>query len=134
MTMLRPLSLFAALFGGVCMAIALAHIAIGPAAIPGSVPVNATMDSEDRFYATLFLGYGAAMIWCSRALVERRLCFGALLLVFFLGGIARIISAIAVGPPNMLFIILGGVELLLPPILWALLVRATPQAASSRNS
>lgn len=134
MAMLRALSLFAALFGGVCMAIALAHIAIGPAAIPGSVPVNATMDSEDRFYATLFLGYGAAMIWCSRALAERRRCFGALLLVFFLGGIARIISAIAVGPPNMLFIILGGVELLLPPILWALLARTAPQAASSRSS
>ncbi len=132
--MVRSLSLFAALFGAVCMVIALAHIALGPAAIPGSVPVNATMDSEDRFYATLFLGYGAAMIWCSRALAERCRVFGALLLIFFLGGVARIISALAVGPPNTLFVVLGGVELLLPPILWILLRRAAPQAAINRSS
>ena len=132
--MLRALSLFAALFGAVCMAIALAHIALGPAAIPGSIPVNATMDSEDRFYATLFLGFGAAMIWCSRALAARRQMFGALLLVFFLGGIARLIAALAVGPPDRLFVLLGGVELLLPPLLWALLGRAAPQAASNRSS
>jgi len=131
---LRALSLFAALFGAICMVIALAHIALGPAAIPGSVPVNATMDSEDRFYATLFLGYGAAMIWSSRALVPRRDVFGALLLIFFLGGIARIISALAVGLPNTLFIVLGSAELLLPPILWALLKRAAHQAAIRRNS
>ncbi|MBK6412782.1 DUF4345 domain-containing protein [Sphingopyxis sp.] len=132
--MLRALSLFAALFGAICMVIALAHIALGPAAIPGSVPVNATMDSEDRFYATLFLGYGAAMIWSSRALVPRRDVFGALLLIFFLGGIARIISALAVGLPNTLFIVLGSAELLLPPMLWALLKRAAHQAAIRRNS
>jgi hypothetical protein len=131
---LRALSLFAALFGAICMVIALAHIALGPAAIPGSVPVNATMDSEDRFYATLFLGYGAAMIWSSRALVPRRDVFGALLLIFFLGGIARIISALAVGLPNTLFIVLGSAELLLPPMLWALLKRAAHQAAIRRNS
>lgn len=132
--MLRALSLFAALFGAVCVVIALAHIALGPAAIPGSVPVNATMDSEDRFYATLFLGFGAAMIWSSRALDRRRDVFGALLLIFFLGGIARIVSALAVGLPGTLFVLLGAVELLLPPVLWALLVRAAPQAAIKRNS
>src|SRR5260370_35571187 len=42
--------------GGIAaVLIALSHIALGPASIPGSVPVNPTMDSEDRFYATLFL-------------------------------------------------------------------------------
>lgn len=122
--MLRSLSFLTALFGAVCMLIALAHIAIGPAAIPGSVPVNATMDSEDRFYATLFLGFGAALIWCSRGLAARRDLFGTLLLVFFLGGVARIISAIAVGPPVPLFIVLGAVELILPPLLWVWLAAA----------
>ena len=132
--MLRALSLFAALFGAICMVMALAPISLGRAAIPGSVPVKATTDSEDRFYATLFLGYGAAMIWSSRALVPRRDVFGALLLIFFLGGIARIISALAVGLPNTLFIVLGSAELLLPPMLWALLKRAAHQAAIRRNS
>jgi hypothetical protein len=70
--MLRALSLFASLFGLVCTGIALAHLAIGPHSIPGSIPVNATMDSEDRFYATLFLGFGLAVVWTSRDLRRPR--------------------------------------------------------------
>lgn len=107
-----------AIFGLVCMGIAFTHIAIGPSAIPGSIPVNATMDSEDRFYATLFLGFGVAMFWCSQQLKERGGVFKALLLVFFLGGVARIISAAQVGLPNEFFQILWAMELILPPILW----------------
>lgn len=53
--MRRALQVFLALFGSVAIAIALLHIVFGPSAIPGSVPVNATMDSEDRFYATFFV-------------------------------------------------------------------------------
>ena len=105
-----------AMFGAACIAIALLHIAFGPAAIPGSVPVNATMDSEDRFYATLFLGFGVALIWASRDLALRRGAFLALLAVFFVGGLARVISWIAVGPPGEIFIAITLVELILPPV------------------
>ena len=111
---------FVVTFGVVCCMIALTHIAIGPASIPGSIPVNATMDSEDRFYATLFLGFGAAMIWCGRNLETRGRPFGVLMLVFFLGGVARTISALAVGLPNALFIFLGALELVIPPVSLAL--------------
>lgn len=108
-----------AVFGAVCCVIAFAHILIGPAAIPGSIAVNANMDSEHRFYAALFLGFGAALIWCSRDLQARSGPLGCLLLVFFLGGIARMVSAFAVGLPSLLFVMLGALELLLPPVLWA---------------
>jgi hypothetical protein len=111
---------FVLLFGAVCMVIALVHIGYGPASIPGSVPVNATMDSEDRFYATLFLGFGAANIWCAQDLGTRTETFRALMLVFFIGGIARLISALQVGLPSPLFVFLGSLELAIPPIvLWA---------------
>lgn len=112
------LRLVVTIFGLVCCAIALAHIVLGPSAIPDSVPVNATMDSEDRFYATLFLGFGAALIWAARDLSARGGLFGALLLIFFLAGLARIVSMLMVGLPHPLFIILTGVELVLPPLLW----------------
>jgi hypothetical protein len=111
--------MFSMIFGSVCMAIALTHVAFGPSSIPGSVPVNATLDSEDRFYATLFLGFGAAMVWASRDLGARRDVFHALLAVFFLGGVARLISWAMVGPPIGLFIFLGALELLMPPAMWA---------------
>lgn len=119
---------FIATFGLVCIGIALMHIAFGPSSIPGSVPVNATMDSEDRFYATLFLGFGAALIWCSRDLEARGRTFLALQAVFFLGGVARLISWAQVGPPGPLFVILGALELALPPLLWLWLRKAYPAA------
>ena len=52
------------------------------------------MDSEDHFYAKLFLGFGAALDQCSRKLEERGALFKALMIVFFLGGSARIVSTI----------------------------------------
>ncbi len=116
--MQTALKYLTAIFGIICIAIALVHIAIGPSAIPGSVPVNATMDSEDRFYATLFLGFGAALVWCSQNLRERGGVFKALLLIFFLGGVARIVSAVLVGMPNEFFQILWALELILPPVFW----------------
>lgn len=119
---------FVLVFGVMCIGIALMHIAIGPSSIPGSVPVNATMDSEDRFYATLFLGFGAALVWCSRDLAGRGREFLALQAVFFLGGVARLISWAQVGPPHPMFVILGAVELILPALLWVWLRRAYPAA------
>jgi len=116
--MRKLLTALVAIFGFVCAVIGLAHIVLGPRSIPGSVPVNATMDSEDRFYATLFIGFGVAIAWASRDLDRREKVFGALLLVFFLGGIARIVSAAMVGLPSGLFIFLGSLELILPPLFW----------------
>jgi hypothetical protein len=40
-----------ALFGVIVVGISLAHMAIGPRAIVGSVAVNPTMAGEDRFFA-----------------------------------------------------------------------------------
>lgn len=117
--MQAALKYFVFLFGAVCMIIGLAHIAIGPAAIPGSVPVNATMDSEDRFYATLFVGFGVAIIWCGGALRDRAGPFFWLLILFFCTGVARLVSIAQVGLPHPLFQFLGAAELFLPLLLWA---------------
>jgi hypothetical protein len=106
------------LVGGMAaVLIALLHIAFGSASIPGSVPVNATMDSEDRFYEAIFLGFGAAMLWCAQSIEQRGKVIRFLIAVFFLGGCARVISMILVGPPNQLFQALMAVELLLPPVV-----------------
>jgi hypothetical protein len=115
MTLLRTLVW---IFGATCCVIALVHIAYGPSSIPGSVPVNATMDSEDRFYATLFLGFGAALIWSSKDLNGRQGMFHCLLAVFFLGGVSRTVSAYQVGLPNLLFQVLWAIELILPVIMY----------------
>ena len=114
----RLLRWFLILFGSVCTGIALLHIALGPASIPGSVPVNAIMDSEDRFYATLFLGFGLAHVWSAQDLARRSGLVLAMQAGFFAGGLARIVSVLAVGLPSPLFIFLGSLELLIPPLVW----------------
>lgn len=118
------MAIFVAFFGIVCMVIGFAHIVIGPAVIPGSTPVNATMDSEDRFYATLFVGFGAALVWCSRALAARARPFGCLLAVFFAGGLSRLVSLWQAGLPHPLFQVLTVVELVLPIALWIMYRKA----------
>ncbi|MGP0089562.1 MAG: DUF4345 domain-containing protein [Xanthobacteraceae bacterium] len=110
------------IIGGIAaVLIASGHIALGPAFIPGSVPVNPTMDSEDRFYATIFLGFGVTLLWCAGSIEHRAQVIRFLVSLFFLGGCARLISIIFVGPPNPFFQIMTALELLLPPAIWLLL-------------
>jgi hypothetical protein len=115
--MRKALQVLLALFGVVDIAIALAHIFVGPASSPGSIPVNATMDSEDRFYAVLFAAYGAAILWCVRDIERKSAVVYFLMATFFVGGLARLISIAAVGLPNTFFIALTIVELVLPLLL-----------------
>ncbi len=115
--MRRTLQILLALFGATAIFISLLHIVLGPAAIPGSIPVNTTMDSEDRFYATLFLAYGAALLWCVREVEHKARVVYFLMLTFFVGGLARIVSMLTVGLPNTFFIVMTVLELGLPIIL-----------------
>jgi hypothetical protein len=118
---------FVVFFGVVCAVIGMTHIIYGPSSIPGSVPVNATMDSEDRFYATLFVGFGLTLIWCAMNLNVRRSAFLWLLVIFFASGLSRIVSMTQAGFPHPLFTFLTAVELILPVGLWLWLRRAYPQ-------
>ena len=69
--MLRSLTFFVLVFGIVCTLIGAAHMVLGPGIIPGGIPVPPAMDSEDRFFGTLFIGFGLANVWCSRDIVGR---------------------------------------------------------------
>src|SRR5262249_15895045 len=116
-SMRGTLQVLLALFGATAIFISLLHIVLGPPAIPGSIPVNATMDSEDRFYATLFLAYGVALLWCVREVEHKARVVYFLMLTFFVAGLAGIVSLLRVGLPNPFFIVMTVLELLLPIIL-----------------
>jgi hypothetical protein len=105
------------LFGVTAIGIAGLHWVLGPAAIPGSVPVNATMDSEDRFYATLFAAYGVALLWCLKDIERKSAVVYFLAITFFIGGLARLVSMVAVGLPSPFFITMTTIELALPLLM-----------------
>jgi hypothetical protein len=110
----KTLQVFLGLFGTTAILIASLHVVLGPSAIPGSVSVNATMDSEDRFYATLFAAYGVALLWCIKDIERKSMVVYFLAATFFVGGLARLVSVAAVGLPNTFFIAMTVLELLIP--------------------
>jgi hypothetical protein len=126
--MRKALQILLGLFGTTAILISLLHLALGPASILGSVPVNATMDSEDRFYATLFLAFGVTLIWCVKDVEHKAKVVYFLMLTFLAGGVARLISIAAVGLPNQFFIAMTALELLLPFVFAFLQYRVSAAA------
>lgn len=115
-TLLRSL-LF--ILGVSSIGISLGHIVLGTDAIPGSIPVNATLDNQDRFFAALFLSYGVAVLWCLRDLRSRLPEIRALVAILFLGGLARLVSIAIVGLPHPFYVAMTIVELVLPlAVVW----------------
>ncbi|MBM3622354.1 MAG: DUF4345 domain-containing protein [Alphaproteobacteria bacterium] len=120
--------------GAITVGVSFLHIAFGPSVIPGSIPVNATMDSEDRFYAVMFLAYGAVMLWTLRGLERKLPVVRFLAAVLFVGGLARIISLIAVGLPHPFFVAMTIVELVLPPVIVFITMRVRPATADAAEA
>ncbi|HEX2266871.1 MAG TPA: DUF4345 domain-containing protein, partial [Actinomycetota bacterium] len=100
---------------------------------PGSVPVNATMDSEDRLYATLFAAYGVALLWCVKDVERKSLTVYFLATTFFVGGLARLVSMAAVGLPNAFFMTMTALELLIPFLMAFMQVRVSSAAKAQRE-
>ena len=72
------------------------------------------MDSEDRFYATLFAAFGVVLIWCIRDIEQKAREVYFLTATFFIGGLARVVSISQVGLPNLFFIAMTILELVIP--------------------
>jgi uncharacterized protein DUF4345 len=124
---------FLALFGVIVIAISLAHMAIGPRAILGSVPVNATMAGEDRFFAGLLLCYGVALLWCSRDVAHKRIYISLLAVVFFVGGIGRLLAVVLDGPPHPFYVAMLGLELALPPLMIVAASRVATKSVAAES-
>src|ERR1700712_1396973 len=128
--MKRVTELWLCVFGVVCVGIGLSHLAFGSASIIGGGAVNATIDSDMRFYALLFAAFGAAFVWCAADVTERGRVANLLGAIFFAGGIARLIAWVATGQPNWFYVLMIPVELIIPLVNYAL-IRQTSH--SGRN-
>jgi hypothetical protein len=123
--MKRVTEIWLCVFGVVCAGIGLSHLTFGSATIIGGGAVNATIDSDMRFYALLFTAYGATFVWCAANIAERGRVANALGAVFFAGGIARLIAWAATGEPNWFYVLMIPVELIIPLLNHALIRQAS---------
>jgi hypothetical protein len=112
------------IFGAACVLIGLAHLLIGAPSIIGGGPVNATIDSDLRFYAVLFIGFGAGFVWAAADLPNRAATVHVLGGLFLVGGLARLLAVWQTGVPHVFYVAMIPVELVVPVINWALLRRA----------
>jgi hypothetical protein len=110
--------------GAVIVLIGMLHAVLGPgadrmldASVPDAAVGHASLDSQNRFYGTAFALYGVLLWLCSTDMTRYGPVFVALLIVFFVGGLMRLVSIARVGLPSMTIRILTGLELALPPLL-----------------
>ncbi len=80
------------------------------------LPADATLDSNMRFLAGVWLGLGLAVLWLVPRIAEQTVLFRVLWLMIFVGGIGRLVSMAVVGTPLVPFMGLTVLEILGAPI------------------
>ncbi|MFF9788343.1 protein of unknown function (DUF4345) [Streptomyces sp. SceaMP-e96] len=123
----------ALVMGAACVAIGAFHFALGIDSVPGEGAAGATVDSRERFYGAVFLGYGLAWIWAARQSPVPAAAVRWLAGIFLLGGLGRLLSMAVHGSPQWFQTALTVLELALPP-LYFLLAAADERAAAARPS
>lgn len=114
------------LFAAIVVVVAALHLSLGLRAdallganVTGAVATEPSLDSQNRFYGVAFALYGVVLYLCASDLRRFEPMFKAAMWVFFLGGVARLVSWASHGAPSPLVVALGASELLLPPVLLA---------------
>ncbi|WP_158884778.1 DUF4345 domain-containing protein [Amycolatopsis anabasis] len=104
------------IMGIACVAIGAFHFVLGIDSVPGEGAAGATVDSRERFYGAVFLGYGLAWIWAARRSPIPAKAVRWLAGIFLLGGAGRLLSMAVHGQPQWFQVVLAVLELALPPL------------------
>ena len=120
----RALSLTLKVLAPVFLAVSLFHLWLGLGAeallgaiVPPEAFLDASLDSQNRFYGVAFSVYGVVLFICAQDLRKYASILRALLWVFFAAGLARLVSISTHGLPSAPVLFLLGTELILPPLL-----------------
>src|SRR3954454_6219424 len=108
--MARLLKWLTLAMGVACVAIGVLHLLTGSASVPGEGSAGPTVDSRERFYGAIFLGYGLAWLWAARQSPSPRRAIWWMAGVFLPSGAGGLISMAVVGPPQSFQIALTVLE------------------------
>lgn len=126
--------------GVACTLIGVMHFVLGIGSVPGELHASATVDSRERFYGAIFMGYGLAWLWTARQASLSRDLILTLSGIFLLGGVGRLVSIATEGYPHWFQSVLTVIELALSPLLIWLATRipahrdATQDTSSVQSS
>lgn len=98
------------------------------AVLPATTVAEPSLDSQNRFYGVAFSLYGVVLYLCAGDLRRYAPILEATFAVFFLAGLARLVSWHQRGAPAPLVIALMVTEIVLPPLLYGWLRRALREA------
>jgi len=112
--MARLLKTLALLMGLACVLIGMYHVVLGIRSVPGEEFAGATVDSRERFYNAIFVGYGLAWIWAARQSPIPANLIRCLAGIFLLAAVGRLISMADVGWPHWFQTVLTALEIVLP--------------------
>jgi hypothetical protein len=110
----RGLQVFLTLLGAIALGFGALAVVTGTALIPDGGAAPASVDSELRFYAAWYAAAGVLLLRSARRIESHGATVRAICAVFFLGGCARVLSLIALGMPDPLFVVLMAIELVIP--------------------
>ncbi|AHH98014.1 DUF4345 domain-containing protein [Kutzneria albida] len=120
------------IMGIACAAIGAYHLVLGIDSIPGETTAGATVDSRERFYNAIFLGFGLAWVWAARQSPIPAWAVRWLAGIFLLGGLGRLLSLVVHGTPHWFQVPLTVLELVLPPVFFWL--ATADERAQNRTS
>ncbi|TDQ04171.1 uncharacterized protein DUF4345 [Labedaea rhizosphaerae] len=129
--MLKWLRWLMVAMGVACVAIGAFHVVLGIASVPGEGATGATVDSRERFYNAIFLGYGVAWLWAARQSPISATVVRWLAGIFALGAVGRLLSLAVHGAPHWFQLPLIGLEVVLPPVYFWLATAAQPRPSAA---
>ncbi len=123
---MRALTIFLKLLAPVPVLVGLFHFFMGAGAdallgakLPAEVLSDPVLDSQNRFYGTVFMGYGVLVFLCAADLRKYASILRTAAAFIFLGGVARMISVFLHGLPTPPVVALIAIELIgMPLLLW----------------
>lgn len=122
------------MFAVVIALVAVLHVVMGTnseillgARWPQGAALDATIDSQDRFYGAAFLVYACLLWFCGSDLKRYAPVLKTIFGVFFFAGLARFVSFAQLGTPSPMIIFLWTLEIVSPPVLWFWMTRLMRQ-------
>ena len=106
----------------------------GAAAVPGfEGGFDISVDNELRFFSIFWMAYGGLCFWVTNDFSQRGFLIPFIALIFFIGGLARLVSVVTQGVPSNVLVGAMVLEWLLPAVIYFIYKKYLHLGATARG-